>query len=355
MSDKITTEVADSEPTTALKSNMSPEDFIQSRLGETEEVQVASEESPESEPQLESESEVSEEIADEIESEESTSESSDNVLSQLDLDNLSEDQIRELSEKLGSRAVSRFGELTAKRKKAEERLVELENKLSENELKSASKIESNPYSDLKTIDELKSKAEEVNNIIEWAEDVLFNSDGFSPEDTVTEVDGKSITKKQVRTTLQNARKTRDKFLPDQLRSVHKLENAVKMKKTFAEQAENELSWMKGEDNDTRRKYESMIKDPRFVEMEQSVDPEVASQLNYIIAHAANSLYARKTITEKSTPGRLNPPSNATSSAGTPEKTANKSAKALNEISQRFKTSGSKSDFINLRTLQIKNR
>ena len=128
-----------------------------------------------------------------------------------------------------------------------------------------------------------------------------------------------------------------------------------MKKTFAEQAEAELPWMKGEDNDTRRKYEAMIKDPRFVAMEESVDPEIASQLNYIIAHAANSLYARKPIAEKNIPGRLTPPSNATSSAGTPEKTASKSVKALKEISQRFKTSGSKGDFINLRTLQLQNR
>jgi hypothetical protein len=349
MSDEITTEIAESVEQTASKSNMSSEDFIQSRLGESEEVQTASEETPQTE------SEVLTESVDEVESEETASESSDNVLSQLDLDNLSEDQIKKLSEKLGSRAVSRFGELTAKRKQAEERLVELENKLSENELKTAKKVENNPYSDLKTIDELKSKAEEVNNIIEWAEDILFDSDGFSPEDKVAEIDGKNITKKEVRTTLLNARKTRDKFLPDQLKSVHKLDNAAKMKKTFAEQAENELSWMKGEDNDTRRTYESMIKDPRFVAMEKSVDPEVASQLNYIIAHAANSLYARKPITEKSAPGRLAPPSNATSSAGTPEKTASKSVKALKEISQRFKTSGTKGDFINLRTLQLKNR
>ena len=127
-----------------------------------------------------------------------------------------------------------------------------------------------------------------------------------------------------------------------------------MKQTFAEQAESELPWMKGEDNDTRRKYESMIKDPRFVEMEKSVDPEVASQLNYIIAHAANSLYARKPI-EKAAPGRLTPPSTGISSAGTPEKTASKSMKAIKEISQRFKNTGSKGDFINLRTLQLKNR
>lgn len=348
MSDEIKTETAESVEKTASKSNMSPEDFIQSRLGESKEVKTTSEEAPQAE------SEVSTETIDEVQSEETTLESSDDVLSQLDLDNLSEDQIKQLSEKLGSRAVSRFGELTAKRKKAEERLVELENKLSENELKTTTKVENNPYSDLKSVDELKSKAQEVNNIIEWAEDILFNSDGFSPEDKVTEIDGKSITKKEVRTTLQNARKTRDKFLPDQLRTIQKIDNAAKMKKTFAEQAETELPWMKGEDNDTRRKYEAMIKDPRFVAMEESVDPEVASQLNYIIAHAANSLYARKPISNKSAPGRLTPPINATSSAGTPEKTANRSTKALKEISERFKTSGSKNDFINLRTLQLKN-
>jgi hypothetical protein len=355
MSDEITTEVAESVEQPAGKSNMSPEDFIQSRLGGSKEVETASEETPQPESE---EVETSIEDANEtdtVESEEETLETSEDVLSQFNLDNLSEDEIKELSEKLGSRAVSRFGELTAKRKQAEERLIELESKLSENELKNTTKVENNPYTDLKTIDELKSKAQEVNNIIEWAEDILFNSDGLAAEDQVTEIEGKSITKKEVRTTLQNARKTRDKFLPDQLRNVHKIENAAMMKESFAEQAENELPWMKGEDNDTRRKYEAMIKDPRFVEMEQLVDPEVASQLNYIIAHAANSLYARKPISEKSNTSRLDPPSNATSSAGTPEKTATKSVKALKEISQRFKSSGSKNDFINLRTLQLKNR
>ena len=173
MSDEITTEIAESVEQTAQKSNMSPEDFIQSRLGESEEVQAALEETPQTE------SEVSTETIDEVESEETTSESSDNVLSQLDLDNLSEDQIKELSEKLSSRAVSRFGELTAKRKKAEERLVELENKLSENELKTAAKVQNNPYADLKTIDELKAKAEEVNNVIEWAEDRYLLDTGIS--------------------------------------------------------------------------------------------------------------------------------------------------------------------------------
>ena len=44
---------------------------------------------------------------------------------------MSEEDLRELADKLGSRAVARFGELTAKRKAAEERLASLEAKLKE--------------------------------------------------------------------------------------------------------------------------------------------------------------------------------------------------------------------------------
>ena len=42
---------------------------------------------------------------------------------------MSEEELQELSEKLGSKAVARFGALTAKRKAAEERLAVLEAEL----------------------------------------------------------------------------------------------------------------------------------------------------------------------------------------------------------------------------------
>ena len=41
-------------------------------------------------------------------------------------------ELRELADKLGSRAVARFGELTAKRKAAEEKLQQIEARLSDN-------------------------------------------------------------------------------------------------------------------------------------------------------------------------------------------------------------------------------
>ena len=365
MSQEITT--GDAEPvteTTAVQSNMSSADFINRRLG-----QLSPKQEETSEPEVEATDEVvegsevesteepnNEEVtAEQTEEQEEQSESSDDVLSQLDLDEMSEDDLRELSEKLGSRAVARFGELTAKRKAAEAKIAELESKLNDdNPLKSNKPIADNPYSNVDSIEGLQAKAEEVNNIIEWAEDALFNADGYGPEDVIIEVDGKEMTKKDVRSSLLQARKARDKFLPAQLNLLKSIEKGAQMKEAFDAQAQKELSWLKGEDNDTRRRYESMVNDPRFKKLIESSDPDMSAQLNYLVAHAANSLYGRKPV-QTSTTTKLNPPKTGASSASTSEKTVNKSVKALKDLNQRFRQSGNKSDFITLRTQQLKNR
>jgi len=366
MSQEITT--GDAEPvteTTAVQSNMSSADFINRRLGQLspskeetndQAVEETSEVAEETEVESPEVSEGEEVVSDEqTEEQEEQSESSEDVLSQLDLDEMSEDDLRELSERLGSRAVARFGELTAKRKAAEAKIKELESKLSDdNPLQSNKEIADNPYNNINTIDGLQEKAEEINNLIEWAEDQLFNADGYGPEDVVTEVNGKEMTKKDIRQSLLQARKARDKFLPAQLKSVQNVERSQELRKAFNEKANKELSWLQGDDNDTRKNYEAMINDPRFVKLTESADPEIGAQLNYIMAHAANSIYGRKTI-QPSTTTKLNPPRTGASSASTSEKTVNKSVKALKDLSQRFRQSGNKSDFITLRTQQIKNR
>ena len=365
MSTEITEGVAEpSTETTAVQSNMSSADFINRRLG-----QLSPKQEETSEPEVEATDEVvegsevesteepnNEEVtAEQTEEQEEQSESSDDVLSQLDLDEMSEDDLRELSEKLGSRAVARFGELTAKRKAAEAKIAELESKLNDdNPLKSNKPIADNPYSNVDSIEGLQAKAEEVNNIIEWAEDALFNADGYGPEDVIIEVDGKEMTKKDVRSSLLQARKARDKFLPAQLNLLKSIEKGAQMKEAFDAQAQKELSWLKGEDNDTRRRYESMVNDPRFKKLIESSDPDMSAQLNYLVAHAANSLYGRKPV-QTSTTTKLNPPKTGASSASTSEKTVNKSVKALKDLNQRFRQSGNRGDFITLRTQQLKNR
>ena len=133
---------------------------------------------------------------------------------------MSEDELRELSDKLGSKAVARFGALTAKRKAAEERLAELEAKLSQqNPLDAPQKVDNNPFGNIDTIEGLQEKAREVEQVVEWAEELLFESDAYAAEDVITEVEGKELTKAEVRKSLLQARKAQKTFLPDQLSTV----------------------------------------------------------------------------------------------------------------------------------------
>ena len=230
MTDEITPDIAESEKNTV--DNISPESYAGLRLGQTpsEDVQKLAEEEVES-------SEPTEEIAQSQEVGEVEEAESTDVLSKYNLDEMSEGELRELSEQLGSKAVARYGELTAKRKAAEEKLAELQSQLSNDSVLSKPKeIKDNPYSSIKTIEDLQAKSSEVNDIIEWAEDVLFEADGYSADDVVTEVEGKEITKAQVRKSLLQARKSRDSFLPDQLRNIQFVEQSKQAAESFQRQA-----------------------------------------------------------------------------------------------------------------------
>ena len=359
MSEEITTVDAGT-VTTAKQSNMSAADFVNRRLGQLNEAtqEVAPPVEAQEEVAEQPSSEINEEVLSETEGAEQAGEpqGSEDVLSQFDLDDMSEDDLRELSEKLGSRAVARYGELTAKRKAAEEKLKKLESQLSEQSpLNATEEVNNNPYSNLETLDDLQGKAKEVNQVIEWAEDTLFNADGAGPNDYIAEVEGKSLTKAEVRASLLNARKARDKFLPAQLKTLQTVEQANQLEQAFEQKAREELVWMEGEDNDLRKQYEAIIGDERFQKLRESAGPEVRPQLNYLMAHAANSIYGRQPVKGGVASPTLKPTRTGATGASTSEKTVNKSTKALKDLSSRFKQSGTKSDFINLRTLQIKNR
>jgi len=313
-----------------------------------EEVQEQAEETEVAEPVAEATEQVEEVVEEVAEAPEAAE-----VLSQYNLDEMSEEDLRDLSEKLGSRAVARYGELTAKRKAAEEKLAELQASLSEQKqdiLQSKKPVENNPYANLESVESLQDKAQEVNEIISWAEDVLFESDGYSADDVVTEIEGKEVTKSQVRKSLLQARKARDTFLPDQLNSIQLVENGKQLRTQFETQAKQELSWLQGEDNDTRKQYESMLSDKRFISLQDNVDPDIAAQLPYLMAHAANSMYGRKLIQEK-TNVSITPPKTGATAAPTTSR-ASKSTKALADLSSRFKDSGNQKDFIKLRTKQL---
>jgi hypothetical protein len=362
MNTEVTTGIAEPDNTTVEKTNITAEDFAIQRLGQPT-PQPEEQEAPEVEEEVtdeiaNEEAEEVEESVEDTEDETPEAESDEQVLSQIDLDDMSEVELRELADKLGSRAVARFGELTAKRKAAEEKLQQIEARLSaeqNNPLTPKKEVTNNPFANVETLEDLQSKATDASNVIEWAEDIMFNADGYEADDVVTEVEGKEMTKADVRNALLQARKARDKFLPDRLEKIQAIEQSKQMQEHLTAQAEAELPWMQGEDNDTRREYEAIMKDPRVDTLMTNLPPDVKAQMPYLLAHAANSIYGRKAVKSTKSNVRLNPSSNSTPSAAGSEKPASRTSKSIKNLSNQFKQSGDKSDFITLRTLQLQNR
>lgn len=347
MENEVKTDTADSVETTASTtvnepSNISEQDFVEKRLGGEAKTEGKSEAEPKQEAEVKQEEKP-------------------DVLSQVtDLDNLSDAELKELSEKLGSRAVARFGELTAKRKAAEEKAASLEKQLSaRNQVQkkySDQDVQANPYKEIKDATELSAKSKELSEVIEWAEEVLFDSDEYSANDVVTSVEGKDYTKKDVRNALKNARKSKEKHIPMQFDRLRAEAQGVQMRHGFARRAVEELDWMKDQKNDVNIKYNAMLRDPRLKASLKSATPEMKAQLPYLLAHAANSLYGRKVlpnngeIAKKTVP--LSPPKAGSTAAKPARPSAKKKAKAYHS---QFKTTGDSNDFIKLRTLQLQNR
>ena len=267
-----------------------------------------------------------------------------------DLESMSEAELKELSQKLGSKAVARFGELTAKRKAAEEQLEALKAEIAKREESSfEAKVKDNPYANIDTKEGLDAKYQELSEVMEWAEERLDRAEDLGADDVVTNEGGKEYTKRELREIVKRARKARDVYIPDQGKQIQLAKNRAEMKQVLSEKAKTELPWLQGEDNDVRKQYEVLISDPKFKAVERAL-PDLAPQLPYLLAHAANSLYGRRPAETKPA-ARLSPPSPVVNQGAESSQPATRQSKALNDLSVRFNKSGSYKDFKAIRALQ----
>lgn len=273
-----------------------------------------------------------------------------------DIEELTDEEIAELAQKGKSGLLKRIAELTAKRKLAEEKAAALEAAVQQAKQQLPEpKVENNPYANVATIDDLQGKLKEVSEVVEWAEEILFRSEDMAASDIVATVDGKEYTKADIRESLRKARRAKDRFIPAQFQELQARAERSNLETAFKQQARKELTWLEGEDNDVRKRYEAMVADPRLKKLKDSV-PEIAPQIEYLIAHAANSMYGRREIPmEKSKGPTLNPPSNPSTTAAAPEKAEARMEKSLKDVESRFRQTGKASDFIALRAAQISKR
>jgi len=227
----------------------------------------------------------------------------------VSLDDLPEGEISALAEKLRSKSLSRFGELTKKAKTAEAQLAELLAEREKGFAPQAVKPENNPFASVDTVEALNQEYQNASGHIEWAEALLEDREGSHPEEIVyTDGTGKEYTKAAIKQSLRDARKARDVYIGEQYKEIKTKEQRKVQRALVAEKAANELPWLKGDDNDTRRQYES-LKDSVKLDAIEQADPEFAVHLDRILAHAANSMFsAQKASATAKPPAALNPTS-----------------------------------------------
>jgi len=333
MNDEITT--ANAEAVSESVENQTASEFARGRSKKLKETSPK-----ESAKDITEEMEAKAEVAEE--------KSEDNVLSKFNLDEMSEEEKSSIRAQLIPGAEKRIGELTAKRKAAEEQLVAMQREQSQLKLKQP-EVKNNPFSEIATLDILQEKANEVVEVISWAEDLLFESDSYNADDEVTQVEGKPMTKKEVRKALLNARKSRDFYIPDQLKKLQLNQDDVLIRQQLGRKAIEELEWLQDKNgNELKTQFLNLMSDGKL---------QMDSRMPYLVAHAINSLSNRNIIKDtpvaKSAAGniKLDPPKMATSSSAASEKTERPQSKAIKESQSRFLKTGKLGDFVKYRTSQ----
>ena len=358
MSEPESGSTATVQETVVKADNMSEGDFIQRRLAGKGTAKA------ESEAETQKEAESTEKAQTPEAGGGAPKASEQDVLSKAksgNLDDLSEDELSQLAKSIGSKAVARYGELTAKRKAAEERVRLLEGELarrSDTTAKATEEVKDNPFASIKDAAGLSEKAKQMKDVIEFAEMRLDDASDIGPDDIAATVDDKEYTKRQLRDMLRNARKARDEYLPDVERRIAVVENSKKLRITLNEQTRKEIPWLEDVNDERKKQYDAIIADPRLKKLEE-LAPDIAAQLPYFFAHASNSIYGRREISlSETTPGKKptsRPPENPESGAVASRKPENVQNKQMSELQSKFKASGDKNDWLTLRTAQLSKR
>jgi hypothetical protein len=332
---------------TSGNDSLSFEEFVAQRTRQAtgEEEPEQSEESSE-EPQeeeapegaeLEESAEPEEELTDDIGEEEPEE-------SDIDLLNLSPEQIQELAKKGKSRLLQRIGELTAKTKTLEEQLQKAQ--------PAAKEVpqEQNPFSKIQTMDDLQAKYSELEETLNATDELLDEYEDYGSDDIIT-VGDKEFTKRQIRKANRNAKEAITKFLPAQHAHLAKLQQFEQLSAQYQEAAKKEVPEILDEESVIGKNFKALVEDPLVAKVKEQI-PEVGFQMEYLLAHAARSIFGGKSRVPTGTGTRLKvePPSSPVG-AGAARSGKNPKAKGQ-EVYKRFESTGTVADWVAARIARM---
>lgn len=343
MADEI---AGNDDPTNSSESdNLTEDAFMRTLLGAEDEGTEDQPEVEETEEETESE-EVEETTDEEEEAEETEAEGVD-----LDLDNLSPEQIQAFAKKARSKALSRFGELTGKVKDLEAKLAQV-TATPANPLEQARKVESPRIAAISTIEDLRTEQEQAEAVEEWAQSILDENGSADANDIVTEHKGKEYTKRQLVQMRNTARQALKRDIPARLAEIQSEGELVRAKEHYDAQAAILIPDIAKEDSPVAATHKALMADEALQEAFRKV-PKLAAYGGLILAHAARSIEMLKAEQTKAkpkvatTPGTIPRPKVPANPAGVGAPTGNPSTSKVKQVEARkrqYETSGSPDDF-----------
>lgn len=328
-------------------SNLSVEEYIARRTGIASQQEEQTEES-ESEAEVEIEDQETDtedntEYADEEEEEGSSEEA------ELDLLNLSTEQIQELAKKGKSRLLQRVGELTAQKRLLEEKLQQ---QVAAKPTKEIPQNE-NPFRDISDPKELSAKYSELEQVLEDTDAILEEHEDYGPDDIIV-VGDREFTKKEIRKANRNAREGITKYIPAQEKQLAKIQQLTQMEEHYSAAAKSEVPDILDPETEVGSRFQAMMQDPIAQQVKKQI-PELGAQLEYLLAHAANSIFGkgRPRINAAAVGSKLkiNPSSSPTGASAVNSRAIK--PKKVAEAYSKFEQSQSVDDWISARIAKYK--
>lgn len=305
---------------------------------------------PEPEPEEQPEEEVSEDEEEEVpaESEETETEEEaeeEEEESEVDLLSLTTEQIQALAKKGKSRLLQRIGELTAQKKALEEKIQ------SQPQVKEVPQ-EENPFREIQSFDDLKAKYQELERTLETTDTLLEEYEDYRADDIIL-VGDKEFTKQQIRKANRNSRDALTKYLPAQQAHLQQIAQMEQLKGQYIAAAEEEVPDIKDESTPVGRQFRDLVSDPLIEKLRKQV-PEIGYQIEYILAHAANSINGGIRIKKQPAVGNKLKvsPSSSPFGAGAAKSSTSSKSKVVDAYS-RFEKSGSPEEWIAARIAKYK--
>jgi hypothetical protein len=211
---------------------------------------------------------------------------------------------------------------------------------------------------LESIEDLQGKFKESKQIFKWADDLLDDNGFANPDDVIYSEGNKEFTKAQIKKAKREADEAMELYLPNRLQTIQSKQQAEQIKAQLIDKAKVDLEWMQDEDSEIYKKYNAELEGPMYQKLIESAPPEVAAYLPFVIAHAANSLHgADKPKPKKEKPAeeeegeeikpnemQTEPPRSQHPVAAAPRKLSANRTKAIEELHQRYKKTGSPDDW-----------